>query len=136
MAAPLDATAQNIVLDALLGDGAAAGMPTVFELAIFDGDPRGSGVELPATGGYARVVGITNASVNFPDAVDAMKTMAAQAFADSTGAWPNVGTWWVLFDGADSTTRYHFGLLDEPVVVPGAVSSVLVRPRIYWNPQS
>lgn len=137
MSAPLDLAAQSAALDAMLGDNAASTMPASFELALWDGDPRGGGnVELPSTGGYARVTGIANDSTNFPDAVDGAKTCLVQSFGTSSGSWPNVGTFFVLIDAADSTTRYFYGPLTEPVVVSVAGTGVAVQPIINWNTES
>jgi hypothetical protein len=124
-------------LDALLGDNAASTMPTSFELALWDGDPRDThNHELPSTGGYARVTGITNNSTNFPYAVDGAKTCAVQSLSASTGAYGAIGTYFVLFDSADHTTRYFFGPLTDPVVVSVTGTGVAVQPIINWNTES
>lgn len=137
MGYPLDVAAQSAALDALLGDGAAAGVPTAFELALFDGDPRDThSLELPSTGGYARVTGITNDSTNFPDAVDGAKSSAVFSFAASSGAWAATGTWFVLYDAADSTTAWFFGPLTSAVIVSGAGYVVELSIPIYWNTES
>ena len=133
MSAPIDVTAQNGCLDALLGDNHASTTPSAFQLALFDGDPTQGGVELTSSGGYARVVSIANNSTNFPAADTGVKTGAAQAFADSTDAYSAIGTYWVLFDDANPTVAWFYGALSELVNVTASGTAVAITPRLYWS---
>lgn len=136
MSFPLDVAAQNAALDALLGDGAAAGMPSQWELAAFAGDPATTGTEFTATGGYARPI-IDNDSANFPDADGGQKVSVALVFADPSGPWvgglDNVVTHWALIDHADSTTRYFSRPLAAPFIVFGTEPYVAIQAVLNWN---
>lgn len=136
MSAPLSTAAQNAALDGMLGSGKASGMPATFELALFNGDPRGTGVELSSTGGYARVTGITNNSTNFPNASGGSKTGALQTFATSTAAWSDTAVWFVFYDAADHTTAWFHGPLTDAVLVTGSGTVVEVTPVVPWNAAS
>lgn len=137
MSAPLDVAAQNATLDALLGDSAGASMPSQYEFALYAGDPANGGVEVDSLNGYVRPV-IDSDSAQWPDAVDGIKTGTTIPFADPSGAWTADGavqwiTHFVLFDHADSTTRYFPRPLTEPFIVPAARSDLAVQPVLTWN---
>jgi hypothetical protein len=133
MSAPIDVSAQNAVLDAMLGDGHASGMPAAFQLAIFDGDPTGTGAELTSSGGYARVVSIANNSTNFPAADTGVKTGIAQTFPTSTAALSGLGKFWALFDQANPTIPWFYGQLSDVLNVGASGVGYQVTPRLFWN---
>lgn len=135
MAAPLDVAAQNAALDALLGDGAAAGIPTSFEVALFAGSPALGGTELTATGSYARVT-VANDTAHFPDASVGAKTSVTLTFPTSSAAWSDTATHWLLYDHADSVTGWFHAPLDSEVSVDGAGDVVRVELTLFWNEDS
>lgn len=113
----LDPAAQSASLDNDYGATKGANAAAAHEVALFNGDPTQGGTELDSTvGGYARVV-LTNNGTNWPAASSGAKTSAAVPFAASTAAWSDTATWFVLFDHADSVTRWDAGLLDSEVSV-------------------
>ncbi len=131
MSAPLDVAAQNQTLDALLGTG----LPASFEVALFDGDPSAGGAELTSAGGYLRPV-VDNDAVLFPNpAADGQKTSIPIAFANPSGNWSAVAQYWVLYDAADSTTAWWYGLLADELSVLATSTGISVRLSIYWNPE-
>lgn len=107
-----DTAAQNATLDALLGDGRAAGVPASFSLALFAGDPMGDGVEITG-GGYTRPT-VANTTAVWGTAANGEKSTAAIALA-GTGTYDNPATHWCLFDGA---TGWFTGELTDPVQQP------------------
>lgn len=136
MSYPLDEAAQEAALDAMLGDGAAASMPTAFEMALFDGDPDDDeSTELTSDGGYARAA-VDNDSVQWPDATGGAKIGAEVVFDESTGEYSDLAVWWLLYDAADSTTRWFKGQLADPIDVPDTGYTPKVTPRVYWNTAS
>lgn len=126
---PLDTAAQDASLDNDYGASAGANAPSSHELALFTDDPRLGGVELDATGGYARVV-VTNDGTSWPAASGGMKTCAVQTFADATGAWSDTATWWVLLDGS---TMWDGAPLDDEIDINEAGAGPVVQPKIYYN---
>jgi hypothetical protein len=135
MGYPLDTTAQNAVLDSMLGDNAGATMPSSFEVALFDAHPLAGGTELTSDGGYVRAV-IANTSAVWPDAASGQKVSALLTFATSTDAWSDTATHYLLYDAADSTTAYFPGRLLAEVAVDAA--GTIVRPSLvaFWNTTS
>ena len=131
---PLDVAAQNAALDALLSLD-VSGLPTMYEVALYDVHPLLGGVELSATGGYARPT--LNADlVDFPAAASGLKTSVPVSFGTSTGAYSDTATYYVLYDAADSTTRWYYGLLTEEVSVDAAGTVVEASLALYWNTES
>lgn len=129
MGYPLDVAAQNAALDALLSRD-LSGIPTVFEVAAFTADPRLGGVELDATGGYARATLSLNLT-DFPAAVGGMKTSVPLTYADATGAWSDTAPYVVLIDAADSVTQWYLVPLTEEINVieagPVPTAVLLIR---------
>lgn len=131
MAYPLDTAAQNAALDAMLSRD-VSGIPTSWEVALYDGDPRSGGVEISG-GGYARPVIAANL-VDFPASSGGAKTSTTVPLADPTGPWSNTARFWVLVDHADSTTRWFFGrLLGEIAVTTGTETGISVQLTERWN---
>lgn len=133
MSYPLDVAAQNAALDAMLGDAAASSMPTSFEVAWFNADPRFGGTELTSDGGYARET-VPNDSTVFPDAVDGRKDSAVITWPLPTAAWSDTGAFWGMYDAADHTTLYFIGRPSEPVDIDGTeTAGPAASLGIYWN---
>jgi hypothetical protein len=53
-------------------------------------------------------------------------------FADATGAWSDVATYWCLFDGTDHTTAWDCAPLPEPLDVADAGVGPAVQPTVYY----
>lgn len=134
MAYPLDVAAQNAALDALLGRD-VSGVPTAWEVALFDLHPEEGGVELSADGGYARG-SLSNDTTDLPAASDGLKTSVVVDFGTSTDAYSDTASYAVLFDAADSTTRWFAVPLGQEVDVPAAGVPVKVRLSSFWNTES
>jgi hypothetical protein len=132
MGYPLDITAQNAALDALLGDNAGASMPSSFEVALFTAHPLLGGTELDATGGYGRVT-IANDSSVWPDASSGQKVSAIIPLAAPSGAWSDTATHYLLYDAADSTTAYLPGRLLSELAVDGTETTLAVQLAAFWN---
>lgn len=118
MGYPLDVAAQNAALDALLSRD-LSGIPTTFEAALFTADPRLGGVELDATGGYARPT-ISLDLTDFPAAVGGQKVSVEVTYADATAGWSDTAPYVVLIDAADSTTQWYLVPLTEEIDVTEA----------------
>jgi hypothetical protein len=134
MAFPLDTAAQNASLDALLGRD-ITGIPTAWEVALYDAHPLLGGAELAATGGYARA-SLSNNTTDLPAAVDGLKTSVTVSFGASSGAYSDTATHAVLVDAADSSTRWFVVTLAEEVVVDEALPDVLVQLSATWDTAS
>lgn len=137
MSSPIDLAAQNAALDALLGDGAAASIPSSWEVALFDGDPAAGGAELDSAGGYVRAV-IANDSATWPDAVDGEKLSSIISLATPTDEWTVGGqlataTHYLLIDAADSTTQWLPGQLADPLTVYGTETAIQIQLSQFWN---
>lgn len=132
MGYPLDTTAQDACLDALLGDNAGSSMPSSFEVALFNGHPLSGGTELTSDGGYARAV-IANDSTVWPDAVSGQKVSATVPFPVPTDAWSDTATHYLLIDAADSTTEYFPGRLLGELSVDGTETAVSVQLAAFFN---
>lgn len=106
--------------------------PTEFEVALFVGDPAGSGVELDATGGYARVT-VPNDATTWPDApAGGSITSAPIAFPAASGAWQDTPTHFQLFN-ADTGDAGDTGVLDNPPTVLGAGVIARVSLTVFYN---
>jgi hypothetical protein len=132
MAFPLDTAAQSAALDAMLGDNRASTCPTSFEVALFTDHPLNGGTELTSAGGYARVV-VANTSANFPDAVAGAKTSVPVSFGIASDAYSDTATCWVLFDHADSTTRWFVGRPDREISIDEFGDVAQITLEIFWN---
>lgn len=132
MTYPVDLAAQNAALDALLGSGHAAGVPSSWEVALFAGDPTNGGTELTSAGGYARVT-VSNDTAHWPAASGGMKSSMPINFPTPTAAWSDVATHFLLISAADHSTQWFPGLLSEPVGVFGTELGVSVSLSLYWN---
>lgn len=132
MSSPIDLVAQNAGLDALLGDGAAASIPTTWEIALFNGDPQAGGTEITSAGGYVRPV-VPNDSATFPDAVDGEKLSAIIDVDAPSGPWSDTVTHFLLIDGGDSTTQWFPGTLADPLTVFGTETAVRIQLSLFWN---
>jgi hypothetical protein len=123
----LDAAAQSASLNNDYGANKGPNAPASHELALFTGDPRVGGTELTSAGGYARVV-VANNGTNWPGASGGSTTSAEIALPTSTGAWSDTATWFVLFDAADSTTRWDAMPLFEEIdiTVAGVTKSLIL----------
>lgn len=132
MGYPLDVAAQNAALDALLSRD-ISGLPTAYEVALFNGHPLDGGVELDAVGGYARA--LINADLtDFPAASDGRKNSISVSFGIPTGAWSDTAPYALMIDHADSTTRWYLVLLTEEVSVTEAgTDPVEIIVGDYWN---
>lgn len=131
MAYPYDVAAQNAALDALLSRD-VSGIPTTWEVALYDGHPSFGGAELAATGGYVRAT--LNADLtDFPAASDGLKSSVSVAFPVSTAAWSDTAPFVVLIDAADSTTRWFVVQLTEEINVTEAGITPSVQLTNYWN---
>lgn len=113
----LSVDAMNASLDGDYGTTRGPHAADQHELALYDGDPALSGVELTG-GGYARP---TVDPADWADAVGGAKsTNAPVQFADASGAWASQARYWVLFDAADHVTAWDYAALNEPLnVSPG-----------------
>lgn len=134
MAYPFDVAAQNAALDALLSRD-VSGIPTSWEVALYDGHPSFGGAELASTGGYVRAT-LAADLTDFPAAVDGLKSSVSAAFPVSTAAWSDTAPYAVLIDGSDSTTRWFVVLLTEEVNVTEAGITPSVVLTHYWNVSS
>lgn len=132
MGYPLDVDAQNAALDALLSRD-LTGVPTVFEVALFNAHPLFGGTELTATGGYARAL-INLDLTDFPAAVDGRKNSLPVSFGVPTGPWSDTAPYALMIDHADSTTRWYLVLLSQAVDVDGTETDpVEIILGDYWN---
>lgn len=131
MAYPFDVAAQNAALDALLSRD-VSGIPTTWEVALYDAHPAFGGAELTSDGGYARAA-LDADLTDFPAASDGLKSSVSVAFPESTGAYSDTAPYAVLIDGSDSTSRWFVVLLTEEVNVTEAGITPSVVLSNYWN---
>lgn len=131
MSYPYDVAAQNAALDALLGRD-ISGIPTAWEVALYDEHPSSGGAELASDGGYVRAA-LNNDLTDFPAASGGLKESIVAAFATSTGAYIDTAPYAVLIDAADSTTRWFVVRLIDEVVVDAAGITPAVVLANYWN---
>jgi hypothetical protein len=129
----LDPAAQSASLDNDYGATKGPNAPASLEVALFTDDPLLGGVELAATGGYARVV-VPNDGTTWPAAASAgSKTSAQVSFGTSTDAWSDVAAWFVLFDHADGVTRWDAQELTDVVVVDTSGTEVTTSLTVYYE---
>lgn len=108
-------TARNRALSACYGDAHSSVWPATLYLAMFDGDPLTTGVELTVgVGGYARLA-IDNDSTNFAaPAAGSQANAAAFIFPPCTDAWSATATHWAYMDDPDAGDMHDVGELDVP----------------------
>jgi hypothetical protein len=129
----LDPAAQSASLDNDYGATKGPNAPASLEVALFTDDPLLGGVELAATGGYARVV-VPNDGTTWPAAASGgSKTSAQVSFGTSTDAWSDVAAWFVLFDHADGVTRWDAQELTDEIVVTAAGTPASVQMTVYYD---
>lgn len=131
MGYPLDVDAQDAALDALFSRD-LSGIPTSWEVALFNDHPAFGGTELAATGGYARAM--LNADLtDFPAAADGLKSSVLVDYGTSTGPWSDTARFALLISGDDSTTRWFVITLGQEISVDDAGVPVSIILRDYWN---
>lgn len=123
----LDQAARNKSLDNDYGTARAAGAPSAFEVALFQGNPAQGGVEVSGSG-YAR------ASLNSDDwgaAAGGVKEVTV-TFPSPTDAW-TTAYFWALYDpvGAD---WWDYAPFTSPLVITGAGSGPVVALAVFYNP--
>jgi hypothetical protein len=128
----LDTAAQDASLNNDYGAAKGPNAPASHELALFTADPRLGGTELAATGGYARVV-IANNGTNWPGASGGSTTSAQIVLPTSTAAWSDTATWFVLFDAADSVTRWDAGALAQEIDIDVAGADASTQLTVYYE---
>lgn len=107
-------TAENWILDAMLGSGHAAGFPNDVYVALFTAAPSdgGGGTEVGTSGtNYARAA-VTNNDVSWPPASSSTKVNGITVqFNDALGDWGTV-TSYALFDDPSTGNIIIYGNLD------------------------
>lgn len=116
----------NLVLNALAGAGKAAGLPATMWLALYDGDPSGTGVEV-AGGNYGRIGPFDmTSSTLWPNATGRIKTTAVRVNGPVlTGPFTAPALWAAFVDtasGAPSLVAYAQQL---PVAYEGVLNQRL-----------
>lgn len=114
--------AENLVLDAILGDDHGGSIPDVIYVALFTSDPTeaGSGTEVSDDGtGYARVE-VENDTTNWPAAASSTKVNGTTiTFPEVEDDW-GIVTHWAIFDAATGGNALLYGELAVPVTpTPG-----------------
>lgn len=109
----LSDTYENVVLDALLGDGKAAAMPATVYVALFTAAPGETGGGTEVSGGAYDRVAVANTTVNWPDAAAGQKSNGvAIEFIEATASWGTIS---------------HFALMDAAtggdVIIYGALTT-------------
>ena len=128
-----DVAAQNASLDNDYGATHGPHSPSAHELALFNGDPTATAVELAADGGYARV-SLPNDGTSWPGA-DGGATSVTADFPFSTGAWSDTATWWALY-ADDGTTMWDCGPLEQEISVDQAGEGITVTVTVYYNQEN
>jgi hypothetical protein len=112
---------ENVVLDAILGDGAAASMPDPVYIALFTVMPTDDSFGTECTGAsYARV-SLANNSTNWPNASGGQKSNGvAVTFPTLTESWGTIVGWAIMDHGSlqDVTSIIVYNELADPVT-PG-----------------
>ena len=133
MGYPLDTAAQNAGLQAWFGVvDRTPTLPASWEVALFTDHPLLGGTELTSAGGYARLV-VANTSANFPAAVAGLITSAQLLWPDPTAAYSDTARFFVLYDHADSITRWYVGVLGGEIDVNGAQPGFATTLSIHFN---
>lgn len=123
MANSMGLSARNLSLKAHFGADKAAGALPILYLALFKGNPSGTGVEPDSTGGYGRAA-VDNDAVTWgtiaSDAVSVSNQIEI-AFPQATGLWSITDPldWWGIFDLTTGGELWYWGELDIEVTVTG-----------------
>lgn len=110
-------TAENYILDAMLGDGRSADFPATVYIALFADSPNdaGGGTEVDGgTTGYERL-SVDNNSTNWPAASGGLKSNALLLqFATALEDWGTITDWAIM---SDSTAGWAlaYGSLASPI---------------------
>lgn len=120
-------TAKNALLTATVGDARAASIPATFYLSFWNGDPTAGGVELSATGGYARIAVAWSTAVWGAPSAGQVKNQVIIDSAVSTAAFSAVITHIAFTDSATigAGNVWDCGALDSSITV--AAANVVVR---------
>lgn len=123
-----------LALPAIFGDDASSLMPASWDVVLFDGDPRGSGSELAAVGGYARA-SAANTSAVWDLSTNPGMAVTVVTFAESTAAWSDTAYFSALVDPANDGVWWFPQELADPIVVTEAGVTPVVRFRaVFANP--
>lgn len=118
-------TYENILLDAILGDGHAAGFPATVYLALFTANPTEAGVQTAevATGSYVRKA-IANTTAQWPNASGSTKANAvAQTMVTATGNWGTI-THVGLMSASSAGSMIAYAALSTPTPVNSGETAV------------
>ncbi len=146
-----DVAAQCASLANDYGASHGSNAPSSFVLALFVGDPMGSGVEVDdettlvdedtgvesvVANGYVRAT-VANNGTNFPaaDATTGILTTPTISFPVSTAAYPDTVTHWLLLDASGGTAGWDSGALgaSDQLVVEGAGVTPALSLTIFYS---
>lgn len=121
----MDIAARNDALACMFGDARSTRAPATWEVALFDGDPLTTGVELTAGGGYAPKA-VANTTANWPEPANGAITAAPIDWGTSTGAWSDTATHFVIRRPGTTGQGWYSRALAEAITV--AAAGVVVPP--------
>lgn len=122
-------------LPMILGPDASSLAPTTWDVPLFDGDPRGDGVELDSTGGYARG-SITNAS-DWDLTSNPGIGWASVTFDTSTGDWSATAYFAALANPAHDGVWWFVQELADPITITASgVAPVIDFRAVFANPSN
>ena len=115
--------ARNISIRSHFGADKGSLALTTLYVALFNGNPEGSGVEPTADGGYGRKAITNDATLwgTISDSAVSVTTATDIVFATATGLYsqPKL-THWAIFDNSTGGTLVYSGPLTAEVSVSGA----------------
>jgi hypothetical protein len=116
--------ARRLTLRAHLGANKHADALGTFYVALFRGDPFGSGVEPTSAGGYARKA-MTNDVTLWGTIAAGQVSVTSQTdvvFAAATGLYSitNALDYWAVYDNASGGNLWYAGSLNPTITITGA----------------
>lgn len=122
--ATMGTNARRLSLRAHLGADKHADALATMHVALFRGDPLGSGTEPTSTGGYARKA-ITNDAAMWGTigaGQTSVSSLADVVFVASSGLWSITAAldYWAVFDNSSGGNLWYCGPLNPTITITGA----------------
>lgn len=124
---PWTTRGRALALRSVFGADKSSIAPATLYLALFKGDPAGSGTEPTSTGSYARVAKTNDATlwgtIGATDtAISNVGTSGAITWPAASAVWSITDplTHWAIFDNSSGGNMLASGTLSTPITITGA----------------
>lgn len=125
----MDIEVMNQILGFCFGPGRHPDAPDSLQIALFYGNPKDSGTELDADGGYTRVTLAQDSDWTTP--ADGAIDSVVKQLASTTDAYSSTADYFALIDPVTGW-MWHSARFAEPIDVTGVGNGPYVQAQVAW----